>query len=338
MHSRRRLLIGLAAAGALALPGSAAAAPSPAPAGAAADGPGALSHFALARKDCVGTARNRRSKVWFTVADGVLSDVYFPTNDNTNNETLQYVVTDGSSFTDLQTRDMTYTVQALDDRALTCRVTATAKSRRYRIVTDYLTDPDRPAVVLRSRFEALKGRRDDYRLYVRFDPNLNGNGGGGTGNGGADSGSLATRDGHTLLVGSDPVTTTNAVNRDYAVPVWSALDASRAFLSVSNGFAGADSDGLKQLDASRRITTAFATAAGGNLVQTARVDLGRDGAFTLALGFGDSADSAVATTRRGLWADDRDYAREWHRYDAQLNRPRRPHGVSSHTWDQLLDQ
>ena len=61
----------------------------------AADGPGALSHFDLARKDCVGTARNRTSKVWFTVADGVLSDVYFPTNDNTNVETLQYVVTDG---------------------------------------------------------------------------------------------------------------------------------------------------------------------------------------------------------------------------------------------------
>jgi glucoamylase len=59
------------------------------PTGAAADGPGALSHFDLARKDCVGTARNRGSKVWFTVADGVLSDVYFPTNDTTNNETLQ---------------------------------------------------------------------------------------------------------------------------------------------------------------------------------------------------------------------------------------------------------
>src|SRR4051795_4074353 len=82
------------------------------PTGAAADGPGALSHFDLARKDCVGTARNRRSKVWYTVADGVLSDVYFPTNDNTNVETLQYVVTDGKT-TDLQTRDMTYTVKPL---------------------------------------------------------------------------------------------------------------------------------------------------------------------------------------------------------------------------------
>ena len=38
--------------------------------------------------------------MWFTVAAGVLSDVYFPTNDTTNNETLQYVVTDGATFTD----------------------------------------------------------------------------------------------------------------------------------------------------------------------------------------------------------------------------------------------
>src|SRR5712671_140126 len=75
---------------------------------AAPGGPGSLSHFDLARKDCLGTARNTTSKVWYTVANGVLSDVYYPTVDNTNLETLQYVVTDGSTFTDLQTRDMTY--------------------------------------------------------------------------------------------------------------------------------------------------------------------------------------------------------------------------------------
>src|SRR3954453_7598921 len=205
----RRRLAGLAVVCALlAVPAAAGATspPAPPPTGAAAGGPGDVSHFDLARKDCVGTARNRGSKVWFTVADGVLSDVYFPTNDTTNNETLQYVVTDGSTFTDLQTRDMTYTVTKPDDRALSCRVTATAKSGRYRIVTDYVTDTRRESVVMRSRFTALNGKTRDYRLYVRFDPTLNGNGGGGTGNGGPDSGAVAAAGGHTLLVGSDPVT------------------------------------------------------------------------------------------------------------------------------------
>src|SRR5438128_4716574 len=110
-------------------------------------GPGGLSHFDLARKDCLGTAADTASKVWYTVAGGVLSDVYYPTIDNTNVETLQYIVTDGTTFTDLQTRDMTYTVEPLREAGgMACRVTAAAKSGKYRIQTDYITDPARNSV------------------------------------------------------------------------------------------------------------------------------------------------------------------------------------------------
>src|SRR3954451_11100471 len=310
--------------------GSAAASAAP-----ATDGPGAMSHFALARKDCVGTAQNERSKVWYTVADGVLSDVYYPTNDTTNNETLQYIVTDGSTFTDLQTRDMTYTVQALDRRAPTCRVVAAAKSGRYRITTDFLTDPNRPTVILRSRFEALKGRASDYKLYARFDPTLNGNGGGAPGNGGADTGATQGN----VLVGSDTVTATNAANRDYAQPVFSALDG--GFTEVSNGYAGAASDGLKQLDASRKLTSLYTDAAPGNLTQTGRIAVGHDGTFTLALAFGPTAAQAVGTARATLrtppWLTALQYLLGWHRYDRGLVEPRRPKHVSRADWEDLLD-
>jgi glucan 1,4-alpha-glucosidase len=314
----------------------------------ATDGPGALSHFDLARKDCVGTARNTTSKVWFTVANGVLSDVYFPTNDNTNVETLQYLVSDGSTFTDLQTRDTTYTVQATDDRALTCRVTTTAKSGRYEIVTDYTTDPSRPTVLIRSKFVALKGRLSDYRLYVRHDPTLNGNGGGGTGsggtadNGGPDNGGLATAGGHTLLVGNDPVTATNAANRDYAVPVYSALDVSRGFDQATNGFAGQPSDGLVQLDAGHTLSALHDSAAHGNVVQVGRVPLGHNGRFTLALGYGDTQAKSIAASqgslKRGFHAARRDYERGWNAYDAKLVKPRRPAGVSPSDWSDILDE
>src|SRR6266496_2288299 len=127
------------------------------------DGPGALSHFDLARKDCLGTARNTTSKVWFTIANGVLSDVYYPTVDNTNVETLQYIVTDGATFTDLQTRDMAYTVQALDPGGMECRVTTTARSGKYQIVTDYVTDPSRNALLMQVSFEP---RVAGLQLYV----------------------------------------------------------------------------------------------------------------------------------------------------------------------------
>ena len=324
----------------------AAAAPAAPP---ATDGPGALSHFDLARKDCVGTARNTTSKVWFTVANGVLSDVYFPTNDNTNVETLQYLVSDGSSFTDLQTRDTTYTVQATDDRALTCRVTTTAKSGRYKIVTDYTTDPSRPTVLIRSKFIALKGRLSDYHLYVRHDPTLNGNGGGGTGsggtadNGGPDNAGLVTAGGHTLLVGNDPVTATNAANRDYAVPVYSALDVSRGFDQTTNGFAGRPSDGLVQLDSAARALTDFHdTATHGNVVQVGRVPLGHSGRFTLALGYGDTQAKSITASqgslKRGFNTARHDYERGWNAYDAKLVKPKRPTGVSSSHWSDILDE
>ena len=96
--------------------------------GAAPGGPGAQSYLDEARKDCFGTARNNTSKVWFTVADGVLSDVFSPTIENTNVKTLQYIVTDGKTFADLQERDMTYTVSSPDRSGMVCQVTSTDTS------------------------------------------------------------------------------------------------------------------------------------------------------------------------------------------------------------------
>jgi glucoamylase len=298
----------------------------PVSASAAADGPGALSHFDLGRKDCLGTSRSTTSKVWYTVANGVLSDVYYPTIDNTNVETLQYIVTDGSTFTDLQTRDMVSSAEALDDGGMVCRVTSTAKSGAYRIVTDYVTDPDRNTLVMRTRLRPSK--RSDLKLYVRFDPTVNGNGGGGVGNGGADSAVTDTSTGHPIAVAFDTNTVTNAANRDYAQPIFAALDG--PFRSVASGFAGAASDGLLQLDAARSLSGVNDAASNGNVVQVAEVKTDRrDGgrAVTLTLGFGATQATAVSNaeaSRRGDFGDIRErYENGWERYDKSLNAPPR---------------
>ena len=287
---------------------------------AAPGGPGALSHFDLARKDCLGTARNSSSKVWYTVAGGVLSDVYSPTIDNTNVETLQYVVTDGQSFTDLQTRDMTYTVRATDESGMACRVTSTAKSGKYRLVTDYVTDPDRDAVVASTRLEPAKGTKD-LKVYVRYDATINGNGGGGSSNGGADDAVVDATT--TALVSSDPDTETNAANRDYAVPLFGALRADRPFLEASSGFAGTASDGLAQLDADHSLATTYDEALDGNVVQTGQVDVGKDGRFTLALGFGTTKAQAIDVAGKSAHASfDKTrtaYEKTWQKYDKGLN-------------------
>src|SRR4051794_40478520 len=142
------------------------------PAGAALGAPGSLGRFDLARKDCVGTARNTGSKVWFAVADGVLSDVYEPTIDNTNVHSLQYVVTDGHSFTDLQSRDLTYTVRG-DRSGMECTVTATSAAHGYTLTTRYLTDPARDSVVMRTELSGPHAR--GLEVYARLDAIVNGN-------------------------------------------------------------------------------------------------------------------------------------------------------------------
>jgi len=312
-----------------------------APGATAADGPGALSHFDLARKDCLGTARNTTSKVWYTVANGVLSDVYFPTADNTNVETLQFVVTDGQTFTDLQSRDTTYTVQSLDARSLDCRTTSIAKSGRYQIVTDYFTDPSRNSVVMHTHFIPVVGDLATYHLYLRYDPSINGNGGGGAGNGGGDTGTVDTSTGHALPVAFDTNTASQAANRTYATPVFSALDATTPFTQVSNGFAGAASDGLTQLDAAHSLTATFANATNGNLVQTAALNLSRGGNFTIALGFGTTQAEAVAAAEGTLTTHISElqmaYDDAWHAYDDALAAPP-PHvaGVAGDQWHSLV--
>jgi glucoamylase len=284
--------------------------------------PGALSHFDLARKDCLGTARNTTSKVWYTVAGGVLSDVYYPTIDNTNVETLRYVVTDGASFTDVQGRDTAYTVAPIaGSGGIGCRVTTTAKSGAYEIVTDYITDPARNALLMKV---SLKAKAPNLRLYLRFDPTVNGNGGGSSGNGGADSASTDTSTGHPIVVSDDPNTSTNAANRDYAQPIYVALDAPFT-TEITNGFAGSASDGMIELDAAHALTTSYAAANNGNVVQTARIAGSGNVQFTAALGFGSSASDAVATAESALgdgWSAAVDtFKQGWQAYDAGLNRP-----------------
>ncbi len=270
-----------------------------------------------------GTARNTTSKIWYTVADGVLSDVYAPTIDTTNVETMQYLVTDGSSFTDLQTRDTTYTVSA-DSTGMVCTVTSTAKTGAYRLTTTYLTDPARPSVVVQTSYTPLTPAAASYRVYVRLDATVGGNGGGGSGNGGADNAVIDTTTGSPVPVSYDTNTKTNAANRDYAVPSFLALRADQPFGVVSSGFVGTPSDGLAQLD-SAHILTPTDSALGGNVEQTAQVRFDKHGDAMLALGFGttqaDAVATASATVGRPFGSLRGQYRSGWLSYDDALNTP-----------------
>src|SRR5215216_1377289 len=66
-------------------------------------GQGADAHWPTAAKNGFGTSTTLTSKVWFTLANGVMTEVFFPTLDLPNVETLQLqVATDGKIETEIQ--------------------------------------------------------------------------------------------------------------------------------------------------------------------------------------------------------------------------------------------
>ncbi len=295
----------------------------------AAGGPGAMSYYDEARKDCVGTAAGSASKAWYTVAGGTLSDTYAPTIDNTDVKSLDPIVT-GPGFTALQPRDMTYTVSALGSSGMACQVTATDAAHHFELVTDFITDPAAEAVVLRVSLVPLAGAPSGLSVYLRFNPLLNGHGGGGSANSGGESATVVQTSRGPVPLSYSTNSFTEAVDRSYASPSYAALAASTPFAAVQTGFAGTASDGLTELDSSGALTSAAPDADNGNVVQTVKLALSggpgqAGGSVTVALGFGGTEDAAVAVAQAAsaapFAATLAAYQAGWRAYDARLLPP-----------------
>ncbi len=300
------------------------AASSPRASGQAPGGPGATAYLDEARKDCFGTARNTMSKVWFTVADGVLSDVFSPSIENTNVSTVQYIVTDGRTFADLQQRDMTYSVRSLDRSGMVCQVTSTDAAHGFRLVSDYITDPARDSAVVHTTLQPLDGTRRSVsrlKVYVRYDATIDNTGGGGPTNGGANNATIDSAT--TALVSSD----TNTPTGPFAAQVVGALVANRPFRAESSGFVGTPSDGLSQLDTYHRLVSGYRAADNGNVEQTALIDARPGRPFTVALGFAPNPraaiDTAVASATTPFDQSLASYEAGWSHYDAARALPPR---------------
>ncbi|GAA3563134.1 glycoside hydrolase family 15 protein [Amycolatopsis ultiminotia] len=238
--------------------------------------------------------------MWFTVADGVASEVFYPRVDVPEMQDMQYVVTDGSSIVDLERDATTHVVTMPDEKALEYTVTNTAKSGRYRITTTYVTDPARATLVTRTRFESLDG--GDYRLYLLANPSM----------AGGAANDTASWDGTGLVAAG----TENLFGASTTVA--SALRTSTGFVAHDNGYSGSDSDCLVDLKADGKLDNQNDTTDAGNVVQCGQIPVGGDTTFTVALGYG--ATTAEATTAAdgslgsGFAASEDSYRSGWNAY------------------------
>lgn len=261
--------------------------------------PGIASTWTTGAKQGLGTSASTASKLWYTLGQGIAHELYYPQADMPNVQDLQYIVTDGATFTDEEKVAMTHRVRLADDDSLTYEQVNTDRDGRYRITKTYVTDPARATLLVRTRFQRLSGSTP-LQLYVLYNPSLAGSGMGDTG---------STVDG--LLQASDG-------------QVASTLAASSGFTQTTSGYSGTASDGFRDLTANRRLTSTYdAAEQPGNLVQTARVVVGQDTTFTLALGFGatraESAQNASGSLNAGWSAVATSYQTGWHNYVSSLN-------------------
>ena len=272
--STARIWVGLAVVMTLivALLAAPAVADTPPATGRAPGAPGDPASWTEADKDGFATAESLASRVWLTLDDGRLTEVYFPDLGTPSVRDLQFIVSDGETFSVLEREGTDHEIEVLDSRSLTYRQTNTDKEGRFRLTKTYVTDPSRDALLVDVRFES---RTDDpYQVYVLYDPELSNNGDDDTG--------VSQR--HALLA-SDAQTA-------------SALTAWPRFTRTSSGYLGI-SDGWTDLQDARMDWAYTSAPDDGNVVQTARTAL--DGVetrrMTLSLGFatGGNEDGALRT-------------------------------------------
>jgi glucoamylase len=256
------------------------------------------------------TALSSSSKVWYTLADGALQNVYYPETDEPDTYGLQYYVTDGSSFTDSETADTSHAIALADPTSLTWTQTNTATSGKYTITKTYVADPARSVVLVDTTF--TNNTSTPLHLYADYQPYLANQGDGNTGGTDSGSGDLVAENGS----------------------VASAMSASTGFTATSTGYVGTGSSGATQLSTDHGLATSYSgVSSSGHIDQVAQIPVSASGStsFTLALAFDSTEAAAVtdaaASLATGFGAAMTSYESGWHSWIAGLDAP--PASVSS---------
>src|SRR5580658_7043984 len=272
--------------------------------GSAPGAPGANATWNEANLQGFADSLGSSSKVWYTLGDGELENVFYPETDTPDTFGLQYIVTDGSSFTDTETASTTHAISLVDPTSLVWQQVNTATNGDFTITKTYIADPSRSVILIQTTFDNLSSRA--LSLYADYLPALNNDGMGNTGSTDSTSGDLVASNG----------------------TVSSALAASTGFTQTTTGYAGTSSDGSAQLASSHELTATYTSATtAGHIVQVAQIPVAASGSttFTLALAFDSSQSAAIsdasASLTTGFSSLETSFESGWHSWVSGLNAP-----------------
>jgi glucoamylase len=241
--------------------------------------PGIPPRWTHGAKEGVGTAYSSSSRVWFTVWNGVLTEVYYPTVDRPQMRDFQFLATDGESFFHDEKKQLRSRTERLSRHVLGYRITNEDREGRYTILKEIISDPHLPVVLQRTFLLGDEDVLSRLRLYALCAPHL---GGGGWGN-----------NGYALDIAGRRIL---AAEKD---GTWLAVAASVPFSRLSAGYVGS-SDGWTDIAGNLRMSLEFDVARDGNLALTGELALDGCRAFTMAIAFGSGLHHAATALFESL--------------------------------------
>ncbi len=245
-------------------------------------GPGIPPKWTHGDKEGMGTAYSGSSRLWFTLWNGIVTEVYYPTVDRPQTRDLQFLVTDGETFFHDEVRDLRTQTRRLDN-GLGYLIRSEDPAGRYAIEREVLVDPHLPCLLLRARVSPGRAGSEELlarlKLYVLCAPHLEV---GGSGN----SAYVVESAGRDVLAANKGET-------------WLALAATCPFSRLSVGFVGA-SDGWTDLSRGYRMDWEFDRAMNGNVALTGEIDLAGVREFKVGLAFGNRLSRALTTLFQSL--------------------------------------
>lgn len=241
--------------------------------------PGIEPRWTHGNKDGVGVAYATCARIWFTIFNGVLTEVYYPTVDRAQLRDFQFLVTDGESFFHEEKRHLHRKVGRLAQNALGYRITNSDPLGRYSIAKAVITDPRLPCVLQRTHLSGGEQALSSSWFYVLCAPHLEV---GGWGN----NAYVVEAAGRWILAAEKSGT-------------WMAMAATVPFSRLYCGYVS-HSDGWTDLADNFKMDWDFDRALDGNVALTGELALDGQRDFTLGLAFGDGLHNAVTTLLQAL--------------------------------------
>ncbi len=240
--------------------------------------PGTEPRWTHASKEGVGCAYAAASRVWYTVFNGHLTEIYYPTVDRPQVRDLTYLVTDGKTFFHDEQRDMPHETQRICP-ALGYTVQRHDDENRYRIEKTLIADPHLPVVLQHTKISGDDEVLSGLKLYVLCAPHMEVGGW-------HNEGRIEHASGRSFLMA-------------HKEGRWLALAATCPFSRMSVGYVGA-SDGWTDLSQNFEMDWQFDYAPDGNVALTGEIELSQYREFTVGIAFGETKHSAITSLLNAL--------------------------------------